>query len=184
MALKSTIFKATLQIADIDRGYYRDHALTVARHPSETDERMMLRVLAFALHASDTLAFGKGLSSDEEPDLWQKDLTGAIELWIEVGQPDERRLRRACAQARQVCVYAYGGQGTALWWNQLADKLERLQNLSVHSVAPAASRNMAQLAKRNMHLNCTIHDGEIWIADEESRVQVELACLRDAQPLL
>ena len=108
MALKATIFKVGLQVADMERGYYGDHALTVARHPSETDERMMLRVLAFALHAGPDLAFGKGLSTDDEPDLWQRDLTGAIALWIDVGQPDEKLLRRACGRAREVVVYAYG----------------------------------------------------------------------------
>ena len=104
MALKATIFKAELQIADMDRNYYHDHALTIARHPSETDERMMVRLLAYALHADETLSFGKGLSTDDEPDLWQKDLTGAIELWIDVGQPDEKRIRKACGRARQVFV--------------------------------------------------------------------------------
>jgi len=102
MALNATIFKAVLQIADMDRNYYRDHALTIARHPSETDERMMVRLLAFVLHAHEALSFGKGLSADGEPDLWQKDLTGAIELWIDVGQPDEKSIRKACGRAKQV----------------------------------------------------------------------------------
>ncbi len=117
MALKATIFKVELQVADMDRSYYGDHALTIARHPSETDERMMLRVLAFALHAGPDLAFGKGLSTDDEPDLWQRDLTGAIALWIDVGQPDEKLLRRACGRAREVVVYAYG-RGVDLWWDR------------------------------------------------------------------
>ena len=95
MASNATIFKATLQIADMDRNYYADHALTIARHPSETDERMMVRLLAFVQHAHEALAFGRGLSADDEPDLWRRDLTGAVELWIEVGQPEEKRLRKA-----------------------------------------------------------------------------------------
>ena len=99
MALKATIFKAELQVSNVDRNYYGDHALTIARHPSETDERMMVRVLAFALHAHPALAFGKGIGADDEPDLWQKDLTGAVDLWIDVGQPDDRRIRRACGRA-------------------------------------------------------------------------------------
>ena len=108
MALKSTIFKAELSIADIDRGYYRNHALTVARHPSETDERMMMRLLAFALHADDALEFGRGLSAEHEPDLWRRDLTGTVEQWIEVGLPEEREIRKACGRAREVHVLAYG----------------------------------------------------------------------------
>ena len=111
MASNATIFKATMQISDMDRHYYEDHALTLARHPSETDERMMVRLLAFALHAHENLSFGRGLSSEEEPALWQKDLTGAIDLWIEVGQPDEKTIRQACGRAKQVCIYIYGGRG-------------------------------------------------------------------------
>ena len=178
MALKATIFKAELQIADMDRNYYHDHALTIARHPSETDERMMLRLLAYALHAGEALSFGKGLSTDDEPDLWQKDLTGAIELWIDVGQPDEKRIRRACGRARQVFVYSYGGQSAAIWWDQVGGKLERTRNLTVISVPAAASQALAKLARRNMRLNCTIQDEQVWLDDTEVRVQVELSMTR------
>lgn len=178
MALKATIFKAELQIANMDRNYYHEHALTIARHPSETDERMMVRLLAFALHAGDALAFGKGLSADDEPDLWQKDLTGAIELWIDVGQPDEKRIRRACGRAEQVFIYSYGGQSAAIWWDQNGSKLERARNLTVASVPAAASRALAKLARRNMQLNCTIQDEQIWLADAEDRVQVDLTVVK------
>jgi len=130
MALKSTIFRMTLQVADVDRGYYADHPLTIARHPSETDERMMLRVLAFALHADPGLAFGRGISTDDEPDLWQRDLTGAIRLWIDVGQPDEKLVRRACGRAHEVVVYTFG-RGADLWWGRSQGALARMQNLRV-----------------------------------------------------
>lgn len=175
MALKATIFKADLQIADMDRNYYHDHALTIARHPSETDERMMLRVLAYALHAGEALAFGRGLSTEDEPDLWQRDLTGAIELWIDVGQPDEKRVRRACGRAQQVIVYAYGARGAQLWWDQVGGKLERNRNLRVIMVPALASQALAKLAQRNMQLHCTIQDLQVWLGDAEQRVQVELA---------
>jgi len=99
MASNATIYKTTIQIADMDRQYYQDHVLTLARHPSETDERMMVRLLAFALHAHEALSFGRKVSAEEEPALWLKDLTGAIDLWIEVGQPDEKIIRRACGRA-------------------------------------------------------------------------------------
>lgn len=180
MALKATIFKADLQIADIDRNYYQDHALTIARHPSETDERMMVRVLAFALHAHEALSFGKGLSSDDEPDLWQKDLTGAIDVWIDVGLPDERRIRRACGQAGEVFVYGYGGRAVDLWWEQNSGKLERTSNLTVINLAPVATRALAKLAKRTMQLQCTVQEGQIWLADAEERVEVEPVVLRAA----
>ena len=135
MALKSTIFKAELQIADLDRNYYQNHALTVARHPSETDERMMARILAFVLYADPALIFGKGLSSEDEPDLWRKDLTGAIELWIEVGLPDEKRIRRACGRARQVVVLTYGGRVADMWWQQNKAALQRQDNLAIINLA-------------------------------------------------
>jgi uncharacterized protein YaeQ len=174
MALKATIFKAQLQIANIDRSYYQNHALTLARHPSETDERMMVRLLAFALHAHEALFFGNGLSTDDEPDLWQKDLTGAIELWIDVGLPDEKLIRKACGRARQVFIYSYGGRVADRWWDQCRSKLGRIKNLNVISLPPQTSQAIARQAQRNMQLNCTIQDGQIWLADKNASVQVEL----------
>ena len=162
MALKSTIFKADLQIADMDRHYYDTHALTIARHPSETDERMMMRVLAFALHADPALAFGKGLSADDEPDLWQKDLTGAIDLWVEVGQPDERRIMKACGRARQVVIYSYGTT-SHIWWAQLSARVERARNLTVYHVLPETSQALGLLAQRTMQLQCSIQDAQSWM---------------------
>jgi uncharacterized protein YaeQ len=179
MALKSTIFKAELQIADMDRGYYGAHALTVARHPSETDERMMVRILAFALHASEALAFGKGLSTDDEPDLWQKDLTGAIEQWIEVGQPDERRIMKACGRAAQVWIYSYGNVSN-VWWSQIAGKLDRARNLHVLQLAPADTAALAQLAQRGMQLQCTIQDGQLWISGEGEMLAIQPVRLKGA----
>ena len=120
---KATIFKAGLQIADLDRHYYGDHALTLARHPSETDERMMVRILAFALNADERLKFSKGLCVDDEPDLWRKDLTDDIELWIDLGQPDEKRIRKACARAERVTIYAYQPRAARIWWSQVAADL-------------------------------------------------------------
>jgi uncharacterized protein YaeQ len=178
MALKSTIFKAELQIADMDRGYYGNHALTIARHPSETDERMMVRLLAFALHAHERLAFAKGLSADDEPDLWQRDLTGAIEVWIDVGQPDDKRIRKACGRAAKVFVYSYSGHGADVWWNQVGAKLERIRNLGVYNVPGGTGPALAKLADRNMQLQCTIQDGHAWLGGSQDVVQVELQILK------
>jgi len=174
MALTATIFKAALQIADMDRNYYRDHALTLARHPSETDERMMVRLLAFARHADEALVFGRGLSTEDEPDLWQKDLTGAVDLWIDVGLPDAKEVRRACGRARQVVVYAYGGRAADLWWQQNGETLLRSDNLTVVNVPQEASRALAGLARRNMQLQCTLQEGHVWIGDGNSAVEIEL----------
>jgi len=178
MAQNATIFKATLEVADIDRAYYHDHALTIARHPSETDERMMVRILAFAWHAHEALIFGKGLETDDEPDLWRKDLTGAIDVWIDVGQPDERRIRRACGRAEAVFVYSYGGRGADLWWKEAGAKLDRVANLTVVNLPFAATQALAQLARRSMRLHCTMQGGQLWVADSERSVAIEPAVWR------
>lgn len=177
MAAGSTIYKAELQIADMDRNHYENHALTLARHPSETDERMMVRLLAFVLHADERLAFGRGLSTEDEPDLWQKDLTGAIELWIDVGQPDERDIRRACGRAKRVVVLCYGGRSVDLWWAQNRDKLERQKNLTVMTLPLASSQALAKLAMRSMRLQCNIQEGQVTVISGSDIVQVELVRL-------
>ena len=182
MALTATIFKAALQIADMDRNYYRDHAVTIARHPSETDERMMLRLLAFARHAEEALVFGRGLSTEGEPDLWLKDLTGAVELWIDVGLPDAKEVRRACGRARQVMVYAYGGRAAEVWWQQNGEALRRQDNLTVLNVPQEASRSLAGLAKRTMQLQCALQEGHIWIGDGTSAVEVVPETWKQAAP--
>jgi len=180
MASNATIFKATLQISDMDRLYYQDHAITLARHPSETDERMMVRLLAFVLHAHEALSFGRGLSAEEEPALWHKDLTGAIDLWVEVGQPEEKTIRRACGRAKQVCIYTYGGRGADQWWERNRVTLERLNNLTVMNLPLDGSRALAALAQPNMELQCTIQEGQIWMANGENRAQMELTILKEA----
>jgi uncharacterized protein YaeQ len=172
MAIKATVFKAALQVADMDRHYYADHALTLARHPSETDERMMVRLLAFALYADEALAFGKGISSDEEPDLWQKDLTGAIERWIEVGLPDERVIRKASGRAAQVVVVSYG-RAAGIWWNENRDKLQRLDNLTVLNLDSEATQALAALASRTMQLQCTLQEGHIMVTSDAGMIEVE-----------
>lgn len=173
MALKSTVFRADLQVSDMDRNYYANHTLTLAQHPSETDERMMVRLLAFALNAHEHLAFGNGLSADDEPDLWRKDLTGAIETWIDVGMPDEKLIRRACGRANHVCIYAYGGRVVEIWWHGVAGKLGRCDNLSVYDVSTATTRSLAQLVERNMQLQCNIQDGEVWFGSDQQTVKLD-----------
>lgn len=173
MALKATIYKADLQIADMDRNYYAEHALTLARHPSETDERLMVRVLMYALHAQEGIAFTKGLSEADEPEIWVKDLTGQIRLWIDIGQPDETRLRKASGRADAVVAVCYS-TSCALWWKPLESKLARLKNLSVLQLPVATSQALAALATRSMRLQCLVQDGEVWLSTDTTRVRVEL----------
>jgi uncharacterized protein YaeQ len=174
MALKATIFKAELQISDTSRNYYHDHSLTLARHPSENDERMMVRLLAFALHAHEDLAFAEGMTTDDEPALWRKDMTGAIELWIEVGQPDGKRIRKACGRARQVFVYSFSGRSAEVWWNQVQKDLEGLKNLTVVNLQGAGAE-LSKLAQRTMKLQCTVQDGQVWVTDNNVTVHVDMS---------
>jgi uncharacterized protein YaeQ len=174
MALKATIYKAELQIADMDRHYYADHALTIALHPSETSERMMVRVAAFALFAQERLEFCKGLSDIDEPDLWEKDLTGAIDTWIDVGQPDERRIAKASGRANRVIVIAYGGRTSDIWWQGVRSKVERLRNVTVWSLSDGVAEALGKLAQRTMRLQCTVQDGAAWLGSEDAdAVQIE-----------
>lgn len=177
MALKATICKAELNIADMDRGYYADHALTLAQHPSENDERLMLRLLAFVLHAHEHLAFTKGLSDPDEPDLWQKDLTGAIDLWVDLGQPDEKRVMKACGRSRQVAVITYGN-AAPIWWENIAPKLERARNLSVQRLVVSGDTPLAAFVQKNMKLQCTVQDGQLWLSDGERSAQIDAVTLR------
>lgn len=177
MALKSTVYKADLQVSDMDRHYYQNHALTIAQHPSETDERMMVRVLAFALNADDALAFGKGLSSDDEPDLWRKELTGEVDLWIELGQPDEQRIRRAAGRARRVIIYTYSGRGAEVWWKKMSQAVGRTKNVSVVDVDPVTVEALAALTQRTMQLQFMVQDGEAQVISGDAIVPIVLTPL-------
>ncbi len=180
MALKATIFKANLQIADMERHYYQDHSLTLAQHPSETDERMMVRLLAFALHAHEYLEFAQGMTDDEEADLWRRDLTGSIELWIDVGIPDEKLIRKACGRADEVIVYCYGGRAAEMWFAQNKSQFERQKNLTVINLPIESTTELAGLAQRTMSLQCTIQDGQVWLSDGNASVQVERKVFKPA----
>ena len=176
MALKSTIYKIDLNIADMDRQYYAQHSLTLAKHPSETDERVMVRLIGFTLYATETLIFGKGLSDDEEPDLWQKDLTGAIELWMDVGLPTEKDIRKAAGRAKQVVVVLYGGRIADMWWDQNSKGLFKLNNLTVINLPE--TQELAKLAAKSINLSCTISDGEILVSNDDGSFNISPVILK------
>ena len=177
MALKSTIYKIDLHITDMDRQYYAQHSLTLAKHPSETDERVMVRLIGFALYANDLLTFGKGLSDDVEPDLWQKDLTGAIELWMDVGLPTEKDIRKACGRSKQVIVMLYGGRIADMWWDTNSKGLLKLNNLTVINLPETQA--LAGLAAKSINISCTIQDGELMISHEDGSFDVKLVILKE-----
>jgi len=173
MATNATIFKADLQVSDMDRNHYSGHSLTIARHPSETDERMMVRVVAFALNAHEQLAFCRGLSAEGEPALWQKDFANIIEHWIEVGLPDEQRIRKACHQAQIVSVYAYGERTAPQWKETIKNKLTRFDNLKVWYLDSDTTSQLCALVERTMQLQATIEDGELWLSLGEQCVTIK-----------
>lgn len=164
MALKSTIYKVDVNVADMDRHYYQQHHLTLAKHPSETDERLMVRLLAFVLYADETLLFGKGLSDEDEPDLWQKDLTGAIERWIGVGLPDEREIRKASGRARHVVQVLYGGRTADMWWQQNSKAMLKLDHVTVINLPE--TEQLAAIAERGLSISFTIQDGQVLVSHE------------------
>ena len=173
MAPNATVIKAELQVTDLDRHYYASHNLTLAQHPSETDERLMVRLLAFALHADERLEFGRGLSDEDEPALWKRNYSDEIELWIDLGQPDESRLRKASARAREVVVVGYGGNAADMWWKRNAGGLARLRNLTVLDLAPGDVEAVTTLLGRGMRLTAMIQDGELQLMDAERSVTLQ-----------
>ena len=170
MAPKATVYKAELQVSDMDRHYYAEHNLTLAQHPSETDERLMVRLLAFALYAEDRLEFGRGLSNEEEPDLWRRDYTGDIEQWIDLGQPDESRIKKACGRAQQVVVVTYSGNAADIWWNRIAPSLTRLKNLTVIDIPADIVEQVTTLLQRGMRLTAMIQDGELQLMSDTANI--------------
>ena len=181
MALKATIHKASIQVSDLDRNAYSDHNLTIARHPSETDERMMVRLLAFALNAPPNndlgdLELGKDMWEPDAPALWQKDLTGLLMHWIELGQPDDKQILRVCSRSKKVTVYSYS-TATSVWWAGIANKITRAKNLTIWQIPAKQAEALGALVKRSMDLQLTLQDGSLWVGEGERSVEVTLQCL-------
>jgi len=172
MALKATIFKVDVSITDMDRNYYNEHHLTIARHPSETDARMMLRVLAFILNATETLEFTKGLSEVDDPDLWQKNMTGDIELWVELGQPSDQRIKKGCNQSNVMLVYSYEDGVFEQWWSKEKNKVWVRDNLRVFTVQAELAEQLSEAVQRHMQIQATIQDGQMWLSIDDSSFEV------------
>ena len=168
MAQKATIYKVELSVSDMDRSYYETHNLTVAKHPSETDERLMLRIIAFALNAHEKLEFSKGISTDDEPDIWQKSLSGELELWVALGLPSEKIIRQSCGKANEVIIYCYGGRTAEIWWEKIKNSTTRFNNLQVISFSEKDTSELAKQASRSMKLHVSIQDGDVMVSIDES----------------
>ncbi len=172
MAQNATIYKVELSVSDMDRHYYETHKLTVARHPSETDERLMVRIVAFALNAHEHLELTKGLSTDDEPDIWQKSLCGELDVWVALGLPSEKVLRQSCGKAGRVIVYPYGGRAAEMWWDKVKSSTKRFDNLQVFNLSETETRELTKLANRAMKLQVNIQDGEVMVSVGDNMVYV------------
>ena len=172
MALKSTIYKSEIQIANMDSNYYETHNRTLAQHPSETEERLLVRIIAFILNASETLSFAKGISTDDEPDLWQKNYSDEIELWIELGQPDEKRIKKACSRSKKVTIYCYSSNSANVWWQSNKSKLQRYNNLSVIRLDKLCDTPYENLIQRNVQLQATIQDSQLLLTNGQETLEI------------
>lgn len=172
MAQKATIYKVQLSVSDMDRHYYENHNLTIAKHPSETDERLMVRILAFALNAHKQLEFSKGLSSDDEPDIWQKSLSGELELWVALGLPGEKIVRQSCGKSKEVLIYCYGGKTAEIWWEKIKNSTTRFNNLQVINFSENDTHELGKQANRSMKLQVNIQDGEVMVSVDDSMVYI------------
>ncbi|MEH2919702.1 YaeQ family protein [Samsonia erythrinae] len=181
MALKATVYKATINIADMDRHFFHDASLTIAQHPSETEQRMMLRLLAWICHADENLRFTKGLSADDEPEIWLHNDTMELALWIELGLPDEKRLKKACSQSRSVVLYAYSERAAQVWWKGISGKLAGYKNLAIRFLDDGQLALLATLIQRTMILQATIQDGTIWLSDDKNSLEITFSEWKIAQ---
>lgn len=172
MALKATIYKANIQLSDMDRHYYDSISLTIARHPSETEQRLMVRLLAYVLNAEERLQFAKGLNEDDEPEIWLKSYAEEIEHWIELGQIDEKRIKKACSRSKKVTVFAYGSS-VDTWWSKIQSKLTSFKNLNVYAISEDTSDQLLGLLTRSMELQCSIDSGQAWLGNEQKTVLIE-----------
>lgn len=174
MSTKTTICKALLNIANMDIHYYNEHNLTMAQHPSESDLRLMNRLVAFILNANDNLVFCKGIDEDDEPDLWEKDFGDDIKLWIDIGQPDEKRIKKACGRSEKVIIYTYQESVATPWFKQMEKVIKRFKNLSV--IHLDIQGDIEELAQRSMSFQCNISEEELTlIKDDQSLIITQRA---------
>lgn len=174
MALKATIYKAVVNVADIDRNQFLDASLTLARHPSETQERMMLRLLAWIKYADERLQFTRGLSSEDEPEVWLRNDHLGIDLWIELGLPDERRIKKACSQSQDVALFTYNSRAAEIWWQQNQSKMAGFKNLSIWYLDDEQLAKLSAFAERTMTLQATLQEGSIWLSDAQNNLEIHL----------
>ncbi len=165
MARKAAIHRAQIELSHVDRGVYGEIRVTVARHPSETSERMLARLLAFALRHEEGLEFGRGVSTPEEPDAWSRDPDGRIRQWIEVGQPDAQRLVKAARQSERATLFAFGS-GVERWRRAQLEGRPLPPNLHVARIDDAFLDALASSLDRTLRWTLTVSEGALFLAQD------------------
>ncbi len=184
MALGATVCKAFIDVSDIDRGYYESRSITIAQHPSETPARMMVRLLAWVLFAGDKTEFGRGLSTEGEPAVYETNDAGDIARWIEVGCPDIKTLRKAAGKSEDVVVLAYDEARIEPWWQSRKGDMSKIDKLSVRWISDTDLEKLADMAGRNMKFAATVQDGVVWLADDSHNIEIEVMTLmRRGEPV-
>jgi len=177
VALKPTIYKFRISLSDINRNYYDTLNLTLAQHPSETTERMMVRVLVYCINAEENLSFTKGLSAIDEPDLWIRTLDEQTALWIDVGEPAVERVKKASRVAQQVKVYSFNSKSD-VWWEQGESKFRQL-NASYYRFDWESVKSLAALLTRTMDISVTITGDSAYVASASGECEIAWETLRE-----
>jgi uncharacterized protein YaeQ len=178
MALKATIFKAKISLSNLNIHFYDELTLTIARHPSENNLRMMSRILAYLLTAQEGPVFTKGISSDTEPDIWIVNHDGSVDHWIELGHLDERRIRQSSSKAKKVSIFSYQGNQSLSWFSSIENGLSRFNNLNIIHFSFPENQNIEDFAERGMNFSCNIEDDEMWLSTEQDRICVQFQYLK------
>lgn len=177
MALKATIYKVNIELANMDRNYYDSLQLTLAQHPSETEQRLMVRLICYILNAHPDLQFGKGVSDEDEAAIWQINYSDEIALWIELGQLDEKRIKKACNKAAKVKLYCYGSSANT-WWSQTQSALQKFPKLSIEQFDTNTTNALVKLLSRNMEFQCSIQDDQLWLSCGDETLLIETNTLK------
>lgn len=175
MALQATPYKIEMNLTDMDRHVYETLRFTVARHPSETEERLAVRLIAYALFYKEHLSFGRGLSDVDEPALWEKSLDDRVLHWIEVGQPDSERMTWCSRRTERFSLVAYGN--LRVWQTKELDPVRSLKNINVVGIEQGALEALAQDLPRSLNWSLMISEGELFITDERGQHEVPLQWL-------
>jgi len=163
MALTATIYNFDVDLADNDRGVYETLAVRVAQHPSESDEYLIARLLAYLLEYAEGIAFSRGVSEPDEPTISVRDLTGAVKAWIEIGTPDAPRLHKASKAAARVAVYCH--KDTAQWLRQLdRTAIHRADALELYAIDRDLINALVSRLDRRMALSVSITDRELFVS--------------------